>query len=177
MNAPDHRVNPPAADPSGEPASLGEFRGAEIYPMPAFVTLAVADVAGVAAWYERALGFTTVFRVPTPEGVPPPLVHLRRRKYQDVLLVPGGEGLVAGSSLTVSFSADGEVDELAARARAAAPAGRSAIDGPVDTPWNTRDLRVTDPAGHRLVFTGRQANPDPEQAARWKKMFDETSRG
>lgn len=173
MTDPDNRVDEPAADASGEPASLGEFRGAEIYPMPAFVTLAVADVAGVAAWYERALGFTTVFRVPTPAGVPPPLVHLRRRKYQDVLIVPGAEGLSAGSSLTVSFSADGEIDELAARARAAAPFGRSAIDGPVDTPWNTRDLRVTDPAGHRLVFTGRQAHPDPEQAARWKKMFDE----
>ncbi len=170
---PDPSSRQPATEPSGEPASLGEFGGVEIYPMPAFVTLAVADVAGVAAWYERALGFITVFRVPTPDGVPPPLVHLRRRKYQDVLIVPGADGLSPGSSLTISFSADGEIDELAARARAAEPVGRSAIDGPVDTPWNTRDLRVTDPAGHRLVFTSRRANPDPEQAARWKKMFDE----
>jgi hypothetical protein len=48
--------------------------------------------------------------------------------------------------------------------------------GPVDTPWNTRDLRVVDPAGHRLVFTSRRATPDPEQASRWQAAFDEARR-
>ena len=43
----------------------------------------------------------------------------------------------------------------------------------MDTPWNTRDLGVTDPAGNKLIFTGRQANPDPEQVARWKAMFEQ----
>lgn len=71
--------------------------------MPAFATLAVADVAAVAAWYELALGFTTVF---------------------------------AG----------------------------------------TRDRRVTDPAGHRLVFTGLNPNPDPEQQVRIKGMFESGAR-
>jgi hypothetical protein len=42
----------------------------------------------------------------------------------------------------------------------------------VDTPWNTRDLRVTDPVGTRLVFTGRNPKPDPEQAARMKALLD-----
>ena len=78
----------------------------------------------------------------------------------------------APATLTLNFSADGEVDALAQRARAAEPFGKSAIVGPVDTPWNTRDLRVTDPSGHRLVFTGRNANPNPEQAARMKALFD-----
>ncbi len=53
-----------------------------------------------------------------------------------------------------------------------APLGRAVIEGPIDTPWNTYDLHVTDPAGHRLVFTSRRANPDPESAARWHRMFD-----
>jgi uncharacterized glyoxalase superfamily protein PhnB len=162
---------------TGEPPSLGEFRGVEIYPMPAFVTLSVADVAAVAGWYERALGFTTVFRAPAAGGEPPPLVHLRRRKYQDVLIVPAPAEREAGSSLTVTFSAEGEVDALAARAAAAEPSGRSAVSAPVDTPWNTRDLRVVDPAGHQLVFTSRQPNPDPEQVARWQAMFDAAQRG
>jgi len=155
-----------------DPVTLGEHNGFEIYPMPMFATLAVADVAGVADWYEQALGFGTVFRAPAANGQQPPLVHLRRRKYQDLLLVPAGTDVAAPSSLTLTFSADGELDELTTRARHAASCGVSAVSGPVDTPWNTRDLRVTDPAGHRLVFTSRQPNPDPERSARLTAMFD-----
>src|SRR5215472_2998249 len=86
---------PPAStDRSGEPTSLGSFNGAEIYPMPMFATLSVADVAAVSAWYQAALGFGVVFSMLGPAGTPA-LVHLRRHKYQDVLLVPAGQ---AGAS-------------------------------------------------------------------------------
>ena len=159
-----------------EPPTLGQFNDFEIYPMPMFATLAVDDVAAVARWYGEALGFGTMFAGP-PMGGQPSIVHLRRNKYQDVLLVPSR---TAGSSappltLTLSFSAD-EVDELAGRARAVAAVGASAVVGPIDTPWNTRDLRVTDPAGHQLVFTTRQPNPDPEQVRRMQEMFRSASR-
>jgi hypothetical protein len=72
----------------------------------------------------------------------------------------------------MTFNVDGEIDALAARARDAAAVGTSSVTGPVATPWNTLDLRIVDPAGHRLVFTARNPNPDPEQAARLKAMFD-----
>jgi hypothetical protein len=32
-------------------------------------------------------------------------------------------------------------------------------DGPRDTPWNTRELTVTDPEGNRFTFTGRGTEP------------------
>ena len=140
---------------------LGEFNGFEVYPMPMFVTLAVGDPNELAEWYVSALGFGVMFQGP--------VVHLRRHKYQDILLVPGS-GLPGGP--TISFSVDGEVDALAARARAVAPIGKVAIDGPIDTPWNTRDLRVTDPAGHRLVFTGRRLERDAETEARVRAMLE-----
>jgi|SRR5579872_908597 len=161
-------------DTHQEPPTLGEFGGHEIYPMPAFATLAVAEVKGVASWYEHALGFRTVFAAPEVAGQPA-LVHLRRHKYQDLLLVPAARDVAtdAPSSLTLSFSAGDEVDALAERARSVERVGRSAIAGPVDTPWNTRDLRVTDPAGHQLVFTGRNPNPDPAQQARMRAMFEQ----
>lgn len=47
-------------DDRADPPTLGEFGGFEIYPMPMFATLAVADVAGIVAWYGTALGFGTV---------------------------------------------------------------------------------------------------------------------
>lgn len=157
-----------------EPPALGEYNGHEIYPMPAFATITVADVAAVAAWYEHALGFATVFKGPEIGGQPM-LVHLRRRKYQDLLVAlsqPGAPSADAPSSLTLSFNAEGEVDAVAERARGAEPLGRSSVTGPIDTPWNTRDVRVTDPAGHRLVFTERNQNADPAQQARMKAMLD-----
>jgi len=156
--------------------ALGTFNGFEIYPMPMFATLAVPDVASVAQWYQDALGFGVMFTTPGPGGAPG-LVHLRRRKYQDVLVVPIAAGSVAAaSSLTLTFQADEEVAALAERARAVPAVGAAAIVGPIDTPWNTTDLRVTDPAGHRLVFTSRRATPDPEQAARWAGMMDAARR-
>ena len=42
----------------------GEFNGFEVYPMPMFATLDVTDVAAVAAWYERTLGFGIMFSAP-----------------------------------------------------------------------------------------------------------------
>jgi uncharacterized glyoxalase superfamily protein PhnB len=162
---------PSSVDASGEPVTLGESNGFEIYPMPMFATLSVSDVAAMSEWYGKALGFGIVFQMPPVNGQPS-LVHLRRGKYQDVLPVPATAGTgQPSSSLTLSFHAE-DVDALAAQARAAGSVGVSAIQGPVDTPWNTRDLRVTDPAGHRLVFTSRQTNPDPARVERIKKLLD-----
>jgi hypothetical protein len=72
---------------------------------------------------------------------------------------------------TLSFNADGEIEELASQARAEPPVGASTVSGPVATPWNSLDVRVTDPAGHRLVFTARNPEPDPETAARIQAMI------
>ena len=163
---------PGAVGASGEPVTLGESNGFEIYPMPMFATIAVSDVAAVSEWYGKALGFGVVFQMPGKNGQPS-LVHLRRGKYQDVLLVPASAGAATQppTSMTLTFQAE-NVDGLAAQARATAGFGVSSVEGPIDTPWNTRDLRVNDPAGHRLVFTSRQVNVDPEQAERWKKLLD-----
>jgi uncharacterized glyoxalase superfamily protein PhnB len=169
----DQPVPTRATDVTGEPVSLGSFKGFEVYPMPMFATIAVDDVIAVSRWYQAALGFGEMFAAPGPGGAPS-LAHLRRRKYQDVLIVPGGApaGAASTAPLTLSFLLDEDAALFAERARAVAPVGASAVTGPIDTPWNTTDVRVTDPAGNRLVFTGARVNPDPEHAARWKAMFD-----
>ena len=59
----------------------------DIYPMPMFVTLAVRDLVASTAWYEAA-GFIVLATLPGPAG-PSSLVHLRRMRHQDLLLVPG----------------------------------------------------------------------------------------
>jgi uncharacterized glyoxalase superfamily protein PhnB len=163
------------AGADGEPRTLGEYNGYEIYPMPMFALLECADIVRTAAWYQEALGFGKMFAGPLVEGQPA-IVHLRRRKYQDLMLVraagskatPSGLRERARSALT--FGADGELDALAQRASSAASVGDAHVEPPVVTPWNTRDLRVTDPDGHRLVFTER--NADPSAHARVQAMFE-----
>ena len=95
----------------------------------------------------------------------PTLVHLRRWRYQDILLVPGEAEPGRGSTLSISALAE-ELPALAERARAH---GGGTVEGPLDTPWNSRDLRVTDPDGYRLVYTARR--PEGERDPVFEEMI------
>ncbi len=117
----------------------------DVYPMPAFVTLPVTDLAASTRWYE-ALGFVVLATLPGPGGADG-LVHLRRHRYQDLLLVPGRPT----PGPRVSFAA-GEED-LAERAARVRGADGGSVEGPVDTPWFSRDLVATDPDGYVVVLT------------------------
>lgn len=130
----------------------------DIYPMPAFVSLAVRDVERTVDWYLNGLDFISLFTLPGPDGSPA-LVHLRRWRYQDILVRPGG-GQPAGD-LTLSMMALAEqLEELAARARAH---GGGRVEGPADTRWNTRDLRTTDPDGNTVIFTARRPEGERDE--------------
>ena len=131
--------------------------------MPAFVTFTVADLERTVDWYTDGLDFISLFTIPGPHG--PALVHLRRWRYQDIL-VRAGEA-PTGGAFSYSVAAGYEaLDALGARARAH---GGGTVDGPSDTPWNTRDLRCTDPDGYTVVFTARR--PDGELNAGFSAMM------
>jgi uncharacterized glyoxalase superfamily protein PhnB len=123
----------------------------DIYGMPAFVTLVAPDVRAAAAWFTRSLDFIELFAMPPSDD--PELIHLRRWRYQDIL-IRRGESPDIGVGIQLSLAADyNELDALAARA---ARAGDAHVEGPMDTDWNTRDLAITTPEGLRLVFTARR---------------------
>ncbi len=117
----------------------------DVYPMPAFVTFPVTDLAASTRWYE-ALGFVVLATLPGPDGTDA-LVHLRRLRYQDLLLVPGRPT----PGPRVSFAA-GEED-LAERAARVPRSAGGTVEGPLDTPWFSRDLVATDPDGYVVVLT------------------------
>ncbi|WP_017572924.1 VOC family protein [Nocardiopsis halotolerans] len=119
-----------------------------IYPMPMFATLQVADVAAAEAFYQ-AVGFVSLAAIPGPDGSPA-VVHLRRERYQDLLITPGEP---RSGSTTVSFNAAGQdLGALADALRSAAPEGAH-VEGPADTPWFTSDLTIDDPDGNRVILT------------------------
>jgi len=118
----------------------------DFYPMPMFANLEVSNLDLSAEWYQQALGFHVVYRVPG-------LVHLRRDRYQDVLLIPSESGGLdsPGKGVVMQFQA-GEVSagEIADKAR---QAGSSDVVGPREQPWNVREVTVQDPDGYQLRFS------------------------
>lgn len=123
----------------------------DIYGMPAFVTLIAPDVRAAAAWFTRSLEFIELFAM--PPGNDPMLIHLRRWRYQDILIRRGEAPDDIGGGIQLSLAADyEELDALAAKVGV----GGAHVEGPTDTSWNTRDLTVTTPEGLRLVFTARR---------------------
>lgn len=132
----------------------------DIYGMPAFVSLAVSDVRAAAAWFTDVLDFVELFAM--PPGDDPVLIHLRRWRYQDILIRRADRGQPESAApitgaIQLSFAAEyDELDALAARARRS---GAAEVLDPRDTPWNTRDFEVVTPQGLRLVFTARRPEP------------------
>lgn len=129
----------------------------EIYPMPFFVNLIVADLDGSSKFYQEVLGFRHVFTMPGLGGKPA-LVHLRWSKYADLLLSATRDGKAIpeprGAGVALSFQMlerfDGSVDTLAEQAKVG---GANIASGPLDRPWNVRELTILDPDGYQLVFT------------------------
>src|SRR5699024_12335853 len=82
-----------------------------IYTMPMFVSMLSSDLSVAEETY-NAIGFITLATIPGPENETQ-LLHLRREKYQDILIATGA---AQQGTLTASFAAGSEdVDELATR--------------------------------------------------------------
>ncbi|MFC8292247.1 VOC family protein [Streptomyces sp. NPDC057242] len=144
----------PAPGPDAVPPE--PFRG--IYGMPAFVTIPTDDLAASVDFWTRGLGFFELF------GVPGRLTHLRRWAFQDVLLVAAASVPERPSAMAFGFAGVlGQVDSLAEACRALRP---DSVDGPRDTPWNTRDVEVITPENARVVFTAAKPFDPSSQEAR-----------
>ncbi len=128
----------------------------EFYPMPSFPTLMVRNLAASTHWYQETLGFQLVFEIRSESGKPV-LTHLRWTKYADLLLVAENPPQLLsepkGIGVTLTFAVfEGSVDELTEQARVR---GVNIVAGPVEQPWNAREVTMLAPDGYRLTFTQR----------------------
>lgn len=128
----------------------------EIYPMPSFPMLVARDLELSSKWHQDVLGFKHIFSMTDPDGQPA-LVHVRWAKYADVLMARPRDGKESpaskGAGISLHFGMfdrfDGDIDSFANQARQKG----ANIVGPVDQPWNAREVTVFDPDGYELVFT------------------------
>ncbi len=143
-----------------------------IYVMPSFATLAVSNLEHSQHWYVEGLGFALLASVPGPSGEVA-LIHLRRWRYQDLLLVPERRPLSStpvDPRIRLTFSAHGtDLEALVASARAT---GGGSVEGPTATVWNTLDVLARDPDGYEVVFTSRLPphQQDPAFATRMEQV-------
>ena len=160
----------PVPDPA--PGARAPGISCAIYGMPMFATLLARDIGATVSWYTAGLGFIDQFTIPGAHG-DPVHVHQRRWQFQDLLVRPAREPVAPGNGCTLSFAAVyDEIDALAERARAH---GGGQIDGPADTPWNTRDLTTADPDGNVVIFTAARP-PELADATFSEQMYQQSSR-
>ncbi|MEU2665339.1 hypothetical protein ACLQ20_06810 [Micromonospora sp. DT46] len=146
----------PVPDPGPDAVAPEPFRG--IYGMPAFVTIPTSDLAASVDFWTRGLGFFELFSIPGT------LVHLRRWAFQDVLLRSAESVPAQPPAMSFSFSGVlSQIDPLVEACRALNP---DSVDGPRDTPWNTRDVEVITPENARIVFTAAKPFDPASQEAR-----------
>jgi catechol 2,3-dioxygenase-like lactoylglutathione lyase family enzyme len=102
----------------------------DIYGMPAYTSLQTSDLAASRRWWTEGLGFVELAVMPGPDG-PESLIHLRRYRYQDVLLV-GGRPAEAPTpvGISVSFAHAGPLDELATVADRLRQLAAGGVTGP-----------------------------------------------
>ncbi|MEV5569332.1 VOC family protein [Spirillospora sp. NPDC052269] len=145
----------PVPTPGPDAVPPEPFHG--IYGMPAFVAIPTTDLAASVDFWTRGLGFFELF------GIPGTLVHLRRWAFQDVLLVSSESVPEQAPAMSASFSCVlSEVDSVVEACRALRP---DSVEGPRDTPWNTRDVEVITPENARIVFTAAKVlDPAGEEA-------------
>ncbi|MEV5765815.1 VOC family protein [Micromonospora sp. NPDC052213] len=146
----------PVPDPGPDAVAPELFRG--IYGMPAFASIPTSDLAASVDFWTRGLGFFELFSIPGT------LVHLRRWAFQDVLLVSAASVPAEAPAMSVSFACVlNQIDSLVEACRALSP---DSVDGPRDTPWNTRDVEVVTPENARIVFTAAKPFDPASQEAR-----------
>ncbi|WP_280254742.1 VOC family protein [Nocardia wallacei] len=146
----------PVPTPGPDAVAPEPFRG--IYGMPAFVKIPTGDLAASVDFWTRGLGFIELFTIPGS------LVHLRRWAFQDVLLVAAEQIPTKAQALSVGFACVlDQIESVVESCRAVRP---DAVDGPRDTPWNTRDVEVLTPENARIVFTAAKPFDPESQEAR-----------
>lgn len=119
--------------------------------MPLFVKLSVSNMESSLIWYKDVLNFNPVFEFPGKDGKTV-MAHIRGKKYQDVMLVSATEQNDKesnGKGVVINFNVE-DVDLFSDRARAASA---EVIEGPINRPWNARELVLNDPDGYLITLS------------------------
>lgn len=117
----------------------------EFYPMPMFNKLLVTDITKSEKWYEKALGFQSIFkfRIDKKEVL---MNHLRLDKYQDIMLIQASDFTV-GNATYLNVLVE-EIKKLSNNL-----SSKMIVNPLEQQPWNAIEMTIKDPDGHLITLT------------------------
>lgn len=113
--------------------------------MPMFNKLFVNDIEKSEKWYEKALGFKSVFKFRNDKNEVI-MDHLRLGKYQDIMLIKADNFIVGNANFLNVLVED--IESLSDRI------SPKVVMNPLEQqPWNAIEMTVKDPDGHLITLT------------------------
>lgn len=117
----------------------------EFYIMPAFNKLMVKDIVKATKWYEKTLGFESLFKFRNEKNEVI-MDHLRLSKYQDIMLIQS-DNFTVGNGSRLNFSID-TIDDIEQRL-----SQNNIVEPKTFQPWNATEITIKDRDGYLITLT------------------------
>lgn len=135
----------------------------EFYQMPMFNKVLVKDIEKTEKWYEKTLGFKSVFKFRNDKNEVL-MNHLRLEKYQDLMLISQTDFEV-GNSIYLNILVK-DIEEKSQNI-----SQKFIVNQLEEQPWNAKEMTIKDPDGHLITLT--QSNISDTD---FEKLMKQTSK-
>ena len=135
----------------------------EFYQMPMFNKVLVKDMEKSEKWYEKTLGFKSVFKFRNDKNEVL-MNHLRVEKYQDLMLI-SSDDFEVGNSIYLNIL----INDIEDKAQSISQ--KFVVSPLEELPWNAKEMTIKDPDGHLITLT--QSNISD---ADFEKLMNQTSK-
>ena len=135
----------------------------EFYQMPMFNKVLVKDIEKAEKWYEKTLGFKSVFKFRNDKNEVL-MNHLRLEKYQDLMLISQTDFEV-GNSIYLNIL----VKDIEKKSQNISQ--KFIVSQLEEQPWNAKEMTIKDPDGHLITLT--QSNISDTD---FEKLMKQTSK-
>ena len=135
----------------------------EFYQMPMFNKVLVKDIEKAEKWYEKTLGFKSVFKFRNDKNEVL-MNHLRLEKYQDLMLISQTDFEV-GNSIYLNILIK-DIEEKSQNI-----SQKFIVNQLEEQPWNAKEMTIKDPDGHLITLT--QSNISDTD---FEKLMKQTSK-
>ncbi|QTY50664.1 VOC family protein [Staphylococcus aureus] len=117
----------------------------EFYQMPMFNKVLVQDIEKAEKWYEKTLGFKSVFKFRNDKNEVL-MNHLRLEKYQDLMLISQTDFEV-GNSIYLNILVK-DIEEKSQNI-----SQKFIVSQLEEQPWNAKEMTIKDPDGNLITLT------------------------
>lgn len=135
----------------------------EFYQMPMFNKILVKSIEKSEKWYEKTLGFKSVFKFRNDKNEVL-MNHLRLEKYQDLMLISQTDFEV-GNSIYLNILIK-DIEEKSQNI-----SQKFIVNQLEEQPWNSKEMTIKDRDGHLITLTQSNINDTD-----FEKLMKQTSK-